>query len=250
MKVETLIVGTKFTKYDYTEIYNGTTSNTEQSNFTDIFGIYVSAKLKLKSKKSHLEFLNSLTTGKTKYIGSESNSSKGYGSYTSRTADTFMKSQLTYVRDFSQLKKIKISLTPSLGFHYWERTLSSIQNEIYYWWYYQLGIRAEIQLDKGNYFSIDYSHQWTINPTMYADTPSLGLDHDFNLGKTESDFLQLTYLRYVSSQLSVEYKVEYERVKIGLSDIVYASTGIPYVEPESHQKNINFYIGFLFKSLG
>jgi len=237
--LEHLTFGLKSTMYDYTEYdTSGKILDTEESNLFELLGVYVNAHIGFKEKKNHLEFLNSVTTGFTKYIGSKLGGN--YGDVVSTTSNTFLKSELSFVRVINSSKRSDISILPAIGYHYWERTLSISQNEIYSWGFYQLGLRTDIKKKNKKHLTFEYKHQWTIKPTMYADIPSINLDDDFDLGKTESDFFSITLHHRFFKGMETEMKLEYETVDIGRSNVIKG-----FVEPQSNQKNISLYFGFM-----
>ena len=241
--------GLKTTKYDYTEVdTSGTILDTEEANLGRIQGLYTKAQFSLEKSSSYFEFMYSFTAGSTKYIGALL-SGGTYGSYVSKTNNVFKKTEFSYVKRLNgSAKKAQsskfgtLSFVPAVGYHYWERTLSATQNEIYTWFYYQLGIRSEIKSSKRDTFLLQYSHQWAYRPQMYADIPSIGLNDDFNLGKTESDFVTLGFKRKISNNTDMEINLEYETVDIGRSNVIKN-----FVEPQSYQKNLSVYLGFVFR---
>ena len=237
--LKNVAIGIKSTQYDYTEVdVDQTILDTEQSSFSDLFGLYANLHFELKEEK--LEFLNALTTGNTRYVGSLL-SGGGYGSYNSITSNTFFKSELALVKKIERIKNYKVFVLPAFGYHYWERTLSASQNEIYSWFYYQLALRTQFRLKDDSGICLQYSHMWALSPTMYADIPSLGIDDDFDLGRTEGDYLMLLLHRNGEDGHDLEFKVEFEVVDIGRSNVIKG-----FVEPQSRQKNLHLSVGLIF----
>ncbi|MDX1294909.1 MAG: hypothetical protein R3302_01495 [Sulfurimonadaceae bacterium] len=234
-----LDAGLKTTAYDYTETYNGIVLDTEDSSYGDIAGGYARFELSLTQNRfssSALQFYASHTEGETRYIGSILGSGQPYGSYVSTTENTFDELQANYLLKKS-LGTTDYQILLGAGFYEWERALSVIQVETYYWYYLQMGIGMEERFYNGWSLGLDLTGQYALSPKMDADLPGIGAV-TFDLGDTYTVRTGVPLKVPVAERLELMFRLEYEYTIINHSNIIGG-----YFEPDSEQGNWHLYAG-------
>lgn len=235
--------GVKATAYDYTETQGPVVLDTEDSDFGDITGGYARFSMSLWENvyggKDGLEFYASHTSGDTRYIGSILGSGQPYGSVVSTTENTYDEIQANYVRSFSGAA-MDYTVRLGLGYYEWERALSAIQVETYYWYFLQAGVGFEERLADNWSLGFDLTGQYAIYKQMDAEMPGLSLS--FDLGNTYTIRAGIPLKVAITDALSLTFRGEYEFTSIGHSDIV-----LGYYEPNSEQKNWNLSAGIGYR---
>jgi hypothetical protein len=238
-------LGMKLTSFDYTEFNTqGEILDTERSNLSLIYGVYMLNEIDLYDDKVTLEFYNDFSLGHTEYVGSPI-SGGSYGDLVAQTNNIFFNSELSLFLSSVSIDKLKFSFFPLGGFHYWKRAFSVSQIEVYSWVYYGMGFRSQWKIDAKRDLSITLSAKHAIYPNMYADIPDLSLEHDFNLGETYSTIADIKYSEAMFSDQVFSIMVGFEYIHIGRSNSV--EVGLQsYTEPESKEYNMHILLGFTF----
>lgn len=234
-----LSIGVKTTRYDYYEYdTDNTILDSEHSALTDIKGIYGTLTFPLEEEGDIVELFISQTTGITDYVGALL-SGGSYGSYLSTTQNTFIEMQLNRVGTFASTDSYDLAYLIGAGYREWERTLSVAQNEIYYWPYWQLGLKVmPQQISREFSYGLDISYQKAYQPKIDLIIPSLIPDTTLDLGPTESVVYAFSLLSREDSGAILTLKIEYEITDIGRSNV---KNGV--LEPRSEQNNIHFSVG-------
>ena len=225
---------------DYKE-YAPQLLDSEKSTLTDIGGFEMAYGYVL-SNESKINFSAMYLTGNTDYVGSILGSANPYGSLTSRTTNNIVDVGLNYSRYKELSYGLILNYGVGVGYRYWERTLSSTQNELYDWFSLrtQLGLTKEVN----NQFSfhVGAEYQYGIKPNMYAN--SVGVD--FTLGSADilKGNLGVTYS--YTPEIDVFMDASLEKQTIGKSNIVRISA-VDYYEPDSTAYNTYLKFGVTFK---
>jgi len=256
-----LEIGFTTTSYNYTERDSqDKILDTEKSDFFGIGGIYGSYEHKVLqySKDTYnvdyyIEVYASATYGNTDYVGSllsPALSPAGrYGSYRSTTENTFYEFETNLKRAVSYEESTTYVLA-GLGYKYWERKLSSIQKEEYYYFLVQIAIGAETIIYKDWSLGIDLTGQVGIDPKMDAKfTGSSGsLNETYDLGPVYTYKIAAPLTIPICKKLSFTTKLEYDFTSISKSNTIITPSFTPCstsgcYEPDSQQKNWNLYAG-------
>ena len=170
---------------DYRE-YNTTGSilDSEKSSFSEMIGFELGYKFYFLSKEksySQIDVDYSFIGGETEYVGSILGSNNGYGSYVGTTNNNIADIDATYRFNYILNDTIEFNAGLGLGFRYWIRRLSSIQEEVYYWFSLRPSIGSKINIFKTLWISPVVEYQYAIEPRMSAT----GFGSDFKLGSAD-----------------------------------------------------------------
>ena len=225
---------------DYKE-YDPQLVDSEKSTFTDVGGFEMAYGY-LLSNQSKINFSAMYVRGYTDYVGSAIGRSNPYGSLTSRTRNNIVDIALSYAR----YKELNYGLTldygAGVGYRYWERTLSSIQNELYDWFSLRTRIGVTKEISNQFAFNIGAEYQYGIKPNMHAS--SVGTD--FTLGSADILKGNLGLIYSYSPKIDIFMDASLEKQTIETSNIVSVG-GIGYYEPDSTAYNTYLKFGVTFK---
>jgi hypothetical protein len=219
----------------------GNILDSEKSGYSDITGAEFQYSYFLDTN-SHIDFNVMGVTGDTEYVGAYIGSGLGYGSVVSTTSNTVRDISLEY--NAKNMSDMNIMLLGGIGvgYRYWQRELSATQIEEYTW--YSLRVNAGMEFDyKDLTTSLIVEYQYGIKPKMTAT----GISDDFELSSANIVKISVP-IRYAVTQnfdLSCAYVFEYQ--KIEESNVVYASDGNGYLEPDSKAYNQYIQVGLIFK---
>lgn len=232
--------GYKTTAYDYTETTSTGVLDTEESDLSEINGLYVNLIQRLWKNSSggddSIECYFSHTEGNTDYIGSLLGSGQPYGSYRSITANTYDDVQLNFRRTVPA-NMYDFFILAGMGYYEWERALSVTQIETYRWYYAQMSVGVNKSIRKGLKVGVDLTAQHAFNQEMHANIPGT-IVATFDLGKTYTYKAGIPLTLSVSDTVDFTARLEYEYTEIGRSNVISG-----FYEPDSEQKNVNLYLG-------
>lgn len=225
---------------DYKE-YAPQLLDSEKSTFIEIGGFEMAYGYIL-SNESKINASVMYVTGYTDYVGSALGSGNPYGSLTSRTTNNIVDIALSYTRYKELSYGLTLDYGAGVGYRYWERTLSTIQNEVYDW--FSLRARVGLTKDINNRFSVNVGseYQYGIKPNMYASN----LGANFTLGSADILKGNIGLAYGFSPKLDIFMDASLEKQTIGHSNIV-ASGGVNYLEPDSTAYNKYLKFGVVFK---
>jgi hypothetical protein len=249
-----LLVGTLYAKkmeyqislvgmnMDYKEYDRaGVILDSEKSDLTDITGAEVAYRFYL-NESSNLEAKFLGVSGETVYKGSYIGSGLPYGSVVSTTQDTVYDLSFAYNGINTLQNGFSLLGGVAVGYRYWQRELSALQIEEYYWPSVRINAGARYQYAD---FSVaaKVEYQYGIDPQMSAT----GFSKDFQLSAADITKISVP-LRYAINDkidLSCTYIFEYQKIKE--SNVIYDSYGRGYLEPDSHAYNQYVKFGVIFK---
>jgi len=173
--------------------------------------------------------------GNTEYKGSLLNGNQPYGSIVSISQNKIyeyeglIKSEI-FLHNFSIFSEF------SFGNRYWKRTLSSIQEEDYEWYFLKAKLGTKINIYKNFFIGLNTDYKYAIKPTMKFDSLS------FNLNNVYSYSIGIPLILSVNDKLSFNIENKYENIHIFDSDYNQG-----YYEPRSTTHNIYTKIGMNYK---
>lgn len=165
--------------------------------------------------------------GNTTYAGSALGSGKPYGSATGTTANQIVNGKIGYIQ-YKNLKSINLYTQAAIGYRYWDRKLSSSQDEKYEWAYGNIKIGLDAHLSTKDNLGFNASYNAAISPTMKSSTSNQALNNTFNLGNTYGYAFCIPYTHHFTTKLSLLVSYTYQRWHIGASNSVNG-----YYEPRS-----------------
>jgi len=178
---------------------------------------------KTKSNQGTLFANISLYGGNTDYIGSSLTSNKPYGSLTGTTKNEIVNGKIGY-RQYKNLQSIALYAQVAIGYRYWDRKLSSSQDEKYTWSYGDIKIGLESHLSATDNLGFSANYDLAITPTMKAtSTSNQAPNNTFNLGHTYGYAFCVPYTHRFTTNLSLQISYTYQRWHIGASNVVNKS---------------------------
>lgn len=234
-------------KFDYTEKSQGVILDTESSNFQDILGLELELRNGWRNRYNHTiindaRFL--YAKGDSKYVGAYLNDpSSNYGDVVDTTKNRLIELDYKFGWLFPVGSYSKIGAYAGLGGRLWDRTLADGNKETYYWGNGLLGARADVEVIRGGTVSITTEYQKALNPLMHTSS----LDATFDLGKTDGYKIGLHWLGGITKTITFEMDWIYDVWNIGKSNLIPATGGGYYFEPDSKTKNQYIKMGFAFE---
>jgi len=237
-KLSVALVGMSMDYREYND--GGAILDSEKSSFSGIVGsefIFDYTRVYENNNYAKVGIETLFLGGNTEYVGSYIGSNLGYGSLVSTTQNSIFDISGHYMYTHAFKNGLDFGYGLALGYRSWERRLSSIQTEVYYWY----SIRPRVELA---YNFLDFSigglaeYQYAIDPKMSAT----GFSSDFNLGSANIAKLRIP-LRYTLNN-KTEFFVEYvyEQQIIEKSNVQDG-----FLEPDSTANNQYAKIGAVFK---
>ena len=165
--------------------------------------------------------------GNSNYTGSALGSNQPYGSVTGTTNNEIVNTKIGY-RQYKNLKSVTLYTQLALGYRYWDRKLSSSQDEKYQWTYGDIKIGLDTHLSKRDDLGLTASYDLAINPTMKSSTSKQALNNNFTLGNTYGYAFSVPYTHSFTTHLSMQISYTYQRWHISASNIING-----YYEPRS-----------------
>jgi len=219
--------------------------DSEKSDFTQMLGIEFGLAYLLNSSNanySQFDVSVLLLSGQTEYVGAYLKSGGGYGSLVGKTNNYITNLDIDYLYNIKLDDRLYLFAGAAFGYREWERSLSKNQIETYSWVYLEPKIGMNYLYEQIN-LQAKAGYKYGVNPTMTAT----GIDDKFKLGSanTLNVSLSLAYNIAAHSELFCEYI--YENQIISKSNIVFASDGNGYVEPDSEANNQYVKFGVSFK---
>jgi len=224
---------------DYREYDNsGTILDSEQSNMNELGGFELGIGVLLNQEidsydtfSFKLMVLNGETIYKGSYIG-------GGLPVVDTTQNYIVDTGITYRRSTAMGDNLDFIFGIGLGYYAWERSLSSVQVELYEWYTLRpmIGTRVEITEQLDISFLLEY--RYGFNATMSSSYPNL----DFTLGSVDLFELSIPIKYKYSEDFSFIGEFVYQKQTIAQSNV---NSG--YYEPDSTAKNQYLKIGVAFK---
>lgn len=216
---------------DYKEYdTNGVLADSETADISDILGYEMSLDyLFNRHAYDHDEIgINIMQlSGTSVYKGSLLGSGSPYGSLVSSTQNSFVDTSVNYKHIYQYKRYLSLSYGIGVGYHAWNRKLSSVQEELYEWFSVRPMLGASV-----NYKNIDVGmiaeYQYGFNATMQSSNPAL----DFTLAGT--DIFEVTFPVIYRYTDNIEFfvKATFSKQTIKKSnDIKYGV--YTYYEPDS-----------------
>lgn len=190
---------------------------------------------------SSVAFLFGMYGGTTKYVGSNLNNPAGrYGDIVSTTDNTIYDASAEYKAVYP-LSSIDLVYGVGAGYRAWYRKLSSIQEELYSWFYVTPVVGISKNFTSWN-IALLGRYKYAIQPTMTANDVS----SDFKLGKEDTIEVDIPVNYHYNENIDFFAEFIYARQTIGESDVVYQGIN-GYVEPDSTDDQGYLKIGLSFK---
>ncbi len=219
--------------------------DSEKSDFTQMMGVDLGMTYRLNAvdgSYSQIDVTLLLLAGKTDYVGAYLGSGGGYGSVKSSTDNAIVNLDADYLYGMLLSQKLYLLGGAAFGYREWERSLSANQVEVYSWFYLEPKIGLKYLLQRSS-LGATMGYKYGLNPEMTAT----GIDGTFKLGaaNTLNISLKASYEISLHSEVFCEYI--YENQVIEKSNVVYASDGNGYLEPDSEANNQYIKLGAIFK---
>jgi len=230
---------------DYKEYDNsGKLIDSEKSSYAEMVGFETLLEYRFdKSKKSYSQIDCDLMLlgGETTYKGSYLNSTLPYGSVVSDTKNIVIDVSMSY-KHTTVLNMSKFTYGLGIGYHYWDRILSSTQTEIYTWYSVRPMIGFGYMFQKDLSLAVNVEYQYGFNTLMSATNPNL----DFVLGGVNTLNLSIPIIYKYDKNLDVFFEAVFQTQTIQKSGVEYDGTS-GYYEPDSTSYNNYIKLGIAFK---
>lgn len=233
--------GKLYKSYNYNEYSdNSVLLDSELADLGEISGWYFQLHFTL-SDSSSLKLYYDKSAGYTTYIGS-SISGGAYGSIVSQTVNYFTTISMKYDYIYASGSEWDLRLLASGGTYTWDRLLSTIQEEIYHWYFSDIGLDYAYHIDDTMTWGAVYAYRQTIKPQMDVNAPSLVPYTVLDLGNSYGTTVSL-YCNYQldDPHFTIKVRYNYEHFLISKSNI---RNGI--LEPKSTQVNSYLYFGISY----
>ena len=237
-------VGMRMDYHEYND--NKDILDSEKSDFSDIVGSEIGidyifhataqdyAQVGLKVMK---------IGGTTDYTGAILGSKDGYGSAYSRTKNSILNFDISYLHGYTLNKYFDLLSACSFGYRTWERRLLSYQIETYTWTYLNPELGLKVHISDALQLRLMVGCKYAMNPIMEVSV----FRSDFKLGSTNTYHTSLETQYKVSEHSYLSLGYFYEMQVIQQSNKLYDSDGTGYLEPDSMAKNQYIKIGVVFK---
>ena len=241
--LNTSLVGFSMDYREYDD--NSQILDSEKSDFTQMMGVDLGMTYRLSgvdNDYSQIDVSLLLLAGQTDYVGAYLGSGSGYGSVKGNSDNTIVNFNTEYLYGLSLSQKLYFLGGAAFGYREWERSLSKDQVEVYSWFYMEPKVGMKYLFQKSSLYGI-VGYKYGISPEMTAT----GIDGTFKLGaaNTLNFSLKASYEMSLHSELFCTYIYENQIIK--KSNVVYASDGNGYLEPDSEANNQYIKFGAEFK---
>lgn len=189
---------------DYKEYYAGKIQDSETSEISDLLGYEMRlGYLFNRGRKSCDEISMNVMMlgGKSSYKGSLIDSGKPKGSWISTTQNQFTDAELAFAHTYHYQNDLHLIYGLGLGFHAWDRKLSSTQEELYQWFSLRPMIGANADIERFN-LGVVVQYQYGFDRTMSSTNPVL----DVTLGG--ADIFKVSFPIKYSYSDEVEFFAE------------------------------------------
>ncbi|UCM99891.1 hypothetical protein LCX93_10240 [Sulfurimonas sp. SWIR-19] len=231
---------------DYKEYDEGVLLDSESSSYSDLIGTELKYKYKIQDEGSSdyndIVFTVMALYGNTQYTGSYIDSNLGYSSLASTTSNTIYDFTLEFAHIYQQTAYYKVVVSLGFGYRFWRRALSAQQIEDYTWYSIRPSVAFSYDYKNLN-ISPGFEYQYGIRPRMYAS----GFNEAFKLGAANIMEFSLPVEYTINQHFSLYGSYIYQYQKIRESAVVYDSSGIGYLEPQSKAYNEYIKFGIVFK---
>ncbi len=234
---------------DYKEYApTGELLDSESSDFMDIYGFEIGYGHLFKTSDSFatkVDVRYRRVEGESLYVGAVLGSDEPYGSLVSTTRNTISDFSLMIKEIYIYNEYVNFKGGVGFGRHRWERTLSSVQNEIYGWYPIQLEIGGMFVFEPASVLAFDFglTYEKGLSPYMRLEDPAI----DFTLGGVECLEASLYGIYTITGKWSFIGGYTYRRQSITRSDLIESELGTVY-EPDStdYQQEFKVGIGYSF----
>ncbi len=239
--VELFVVGKSM---DYREYdIQGVLLDSEESDYGDITGVEAALTHSFAHQRgfyAKVELRLSRLYGQSVYKGSVLGSGDPYGSVVSVTDNTVTQGALMLKGVYLLSQSVNLKAGIGIGKYEWERTLSSIQNEIYTWYPLELLAGGSFRFEEADAFDFDGElfYKRGLSPVMSATN----IPEEFKLGGVECYGFRLHLLYKLESRLHLVLGYEYEYQKIKRSNVVAGG----YYEPDSEDSRSTLKAGLQY----
>ena len=233
---------------DYKEYEQDSVLDSESSDYRDITGVELGYKYTITLKQDLLlrgEINYTFLEGNSRYIGSLQGSNQPYGSVQSITYNTINELGLRLKAIWLTSSKFNFKAFLGFGYYKWDRKLSSIQTESYYWYPLELGLGTAFRFSQNdpNSFNIDFFYKRGLAPRMKDKYNNIifVLGGEYNYGAVFSYIYELNS----SVELFAEYKYSIQKIK--KSNVVSLNATTIAWEPKSKDTQQFIKIGLAYK---
>ncbi len=242
-KMYVSLVGMSMDYREYND--NGVILDSEKSDFIDVFGSeigYIFYFLSDEVAYSQIDINLMSISGKTEYVGALLHSEDAYGSYKGKTNNSIEDISGIYRYNFILNDAVEFNAGIGLGFRYWIRGLSSVQEETYYWLSLRPSLGMKINIIDALYLAPVLEYQYGILPSMKAS----GFDSAFKLSSADIIKFSLPISYEIGERIEIFTAYTFEQQKIGRSENINKGTYY-YYEPDSTANNQYIKFGVAFK---
>jgi hypothetical protein len=230
---------------DYKE-YNdaGELVDSEESSFTDIMGIDAGIRYEFdKDKKgySQLDYNFMIVGGNGTYKGAYLNGGLSYGSVVVNSKHVVIDTSISY-RYNVIFDLIKFSYGVGVGYHYWDRTLSDVQQEIYTWYSIRPVLGFSYSFNEKIMLSVDMEYQYGFHTLMSSTNPKL----EFVLGGANIFEVSVPITYRYNDKVDLFLEMVFQNQTIAKSEVEYDGND-GYYEPDSRAYNNYMKLGVAFK---
>jgi len=230
---------------DYEEYNNdGKLVDSERSLYTEMLGIEVNLEKQFnKNMKSYstISYNIMLLDGMTEYKGSYLNDDLPYGSVVGNTINMILDTDISY-KYINTFSMFSLLYGFGIGYHYWDRTLSKTQTEIYTWYFLKPVIGVGYNVSKNINLAINIEYLHGFNTLMSITNPKL----DFVLGGVDIFNISIPITYKYSKSLDVFFETIFQKQTIYKSNIKYYNNS-GYYEPDSTSYDNYIKLGIAFK---
>jgi len=230
---------------DYKEYDNsGEIVDSEESSYNDITGVDIGLKYEFDNSLkgySQVDYNFMILGGKSTYKGSYLNSGLSYGSVVSHTENIIIDTSIAY-RYNVIFNLLKFSYGLGIGYHYWDRTLSSTQQEIYTWYSIRPVLGLSYSFNENIVLSVDVEYQYGFNTLMSSTNPKL----DFVLGGANIFEVSIPVVYRYNDEVDLFFEMVFQNQTIAKSGVEYDGND-GYYEPDSRAYNNYMKLGVAFK---
>ncbi|EDZ62662.1 hypothetical protein SMGD1_2580 [Sulfurimonas gotlandica GD1] len=227
---------------DYRE-YNkaGAILDSEESPYTDITGAEMSFGYvfdKDISAYSYIKLNLLLLSGETKYVGSYLGSGQPYGSVVSKTQNTILDTDVSFVHTNILKNNFEFSYGFGLGYREWERALSASQIEVYKWYYLKPIVGVSVMVSDRVKVGANIEYQHGFDTIMTSSNPKL----DFTLGGANIWELSVPISYVYNKNMDIFFEATFSK-----QTIIESNVNSGYYEPDSTAYNNYLKFGVAFK---
>ena len=218
--------------------------DSEKSSYSDMAGVEMKLAYKFNENlKSYSEIYYNfmILGGKSRYKGSYLNSTLGYGSLVSDTSNIIADVDISY-RYTTILNGLNFMYGIGIGYHYWDRMLSSAQTEVYTWYSVRPILGLSYKPNKDLELALNVEYHYGFNTLMSSTNPDL----DFTLGGVNILDISIPVVYKYDEDMDLFFEFVLQKQNIQESGVEYDGNS-GYYEPDSTSYNNYLKLGLAFK---